>query len=86
MACGLPVAVSDIPANQEWVEDGTNGWVFRDGDADRLTRIFVQSSDLTSLLGEMGHHNRQLVERKADWQKNSMLLFDAYDIALESAR
>jgi glycosyltransferase involved in cell wall biosynthesis len=86
MACGLPVAVSDIPANQEWVEDGTNGWVFREGDADRLAQIFVQSSDATFQLGEMSRQNRQLVERKADWQKNSVQLFDAYDIALESAR
>ncbi len=86
MACGLPVAVSDIPANLEWVEDGTNGWIFHDGDADTLSRIMIQSSDSTSQLGDMSRHNRELVERKADWQKNSQKLFDAYDIALESAR
>ncbi len=36
LACGLPCAVSDIPANREWVTDGVNGWIFPDGDVDVL--------------------------------------------------
>ena len=36
LACGLPCLVSDIPANKEWVTEGENGWLFRDGDADYL--------------------------------------------------
>jgi glycosyltransferase involved in cell wall biosynthesis len=33
LACGLPVLVSDIPGNREWIEDGKAGWLFPDGDA-----------------------------------------------------
>ena len=36
LACGLPCLVSDIPANQEWVREGENGWLFPDGDDERL--------------------------------------------------
>ena len=36
LACGLPCLVSDIPANKEWVTEGENGWLFRDGDANHL--------------------------------------------------
>jgi L-malate glycosyltransferase len=36
LACGLPCLVSDIPGNKEWVEEGVNGWLFRDGDVDDL--------------------------------------------------
>jgi len=32
----LPVLASDIPANQEWVREGVNGWLFPDGNADIL--------------------------------------------------
>ena len=80
---GRPVAVSDIPANLEWVQDGINGWIFRDGDENGLARVMVQSSGSTSQLGEMSSLNRKLVERKADWNKNSLQLFEAYKIARE---
>ncbi len=36
LASGLPCLVSDIPGNREWIEDGVNGWLFRDGDVDDL--------------------------------------------------
>ncbi|MDZ4159774.1 MAG: glycosyltransferase, partial [Anaerolineaceae bacterium] len=32
LACGLPVIVSDIPSNLEWIKDGVQGWCFNDGD------------------------------------------------------
>ena len=42
MACGCPALVSDIPANLEWIEDGEQGWVFRDGDAKHLPeKLFI---------------------------------------------
>jgi glycosyltransferase involved in cell wall biosynthesis len=86
MACGKVVAVSEIPANLEWVQDGTNGWIFRDGNTDELAKVFVQSSSSTPQLGKMGSQNRQLTELKADWKKNSLMLFDAYEIAREGSR
>ncbi len=86
MACGKPVAVSDIPANLEWVRDGTNGWIFHDGDANGLARVMVQSSTSISRLGELGSQNRELAEQKANWNKNSLQLFEAYKIARDGSQ
>ncbi len=36
LASGLPVLVSDIPGNKEWIQDQDNGWLFRDGDVSAL--------------------------------------------------
>lgn len=86
MACGTPVAVSDIPANKEWVQDGVNGWVFPDGDAAALSRIMIDVCESKLRLSEMGVRNRKLMEEKADWKRNSPLLFKAYEMALEASR
>lgn len=86
MACGKAVAVSDIPANLEWVQSGINGWIFRDGDIDDLALVMVQSSLSISQLGKMGSQNRKVVEQKADWKKNSLQLFNAYNLAKEGLR
>ena len=36
LASGLPVLVSDIPGNVEWVEPGRQGWLFKDSDVTSL--------------------------------------------------
>jgi len=84
LACGLPCLVSDIPANQEWVSEGQNGWLFPDGDADALaTKILAAIQKRKSLL-EIGHNARAVAEERADWKKNSQKLMQAYQIAKET--
>ncbi len=51
MACGLPCAVSSIAGNQEWVQTGEQGWVFPDGDAEKLAEIMLAASRLTGGTG-----------------------------------
>jgi len=36
MACGLPVVVSDIPANRDWIKSGENGLLINIGDYDAV--------------------------------------------------
>ncbi len=43
MACGLPVLVSDIPGNREWVIPGENGWLFKDGDSSALASAILEA-------------------------------------------
>jgi glycosyltransferase involved in cell wall biosynthesis len=43
LACGMPCLVSDIAGNQEWVEEGVNGWLFRDGDVDDLAEKILSA-------------------------------------------
>ncbi len=85
LACGLPVLVSDIPANMEWVSDGVNGWLFQDGDgrslADRILGIMSKSSKLQAI----GQAGRKTAEEKADWSKNFGVLLKAYEQAAQAA-
>jgi glycosyltransferase involved in cell wall biosynthesis len=41
LACGLPVLVSDIPGNREWVEQGQQGWLFNSGDSSELAEKLI---------------------------------------------
>lgn len=64
MAAGLPVIVSDIPANRELIEDGHNGYVVRTGDS----VAFAQHADRIladpDLARRLGTEARQQVEER----------------------
>ncbi len=86
LACGLPVLVSDIPANMEWVSDAVNGWLFPDGDAralaDRILGIMSKRAELQTI----GQAGRKTAEEKADWSRNFGVLLKAYEEAAQAAR
>jgi glycosyltransferase involved in cell wall biosynthesis len=83
LACGLPCLVSDIPANQEWVREGENGWLFPDGDVDALATKILQAMDQRKSLPKIGNAARIVAEERADWKKNSAKLMQAYQQALQ---
>jgi glycosyltransferase involved in cell wall biosynthesis len=85
LGCGRPVVVSDIPGNREWVETGINGWIFKDGDVDDLTRIILNAANQRQKLSAMSREARRLAEERADWNKNFPLLLNAYAEALGHA-
>jgi glycosyltransferase involved in cell wall biosynthesis len=79
LASGLPCLVSDIPGNQEWIEDGVNGWLFRDGDADDLAEKILYAIKNRRSFRKIGEAARRTAEQKADWQKNFGKLLEAYE-------
>jgi glycosyltransferase involved in cell wall biosynthesis len=79
LACGTPALVSDIPANREWVEDGANGWIFPDGDAEMLANRLVEIAGRRGDLPGFGQRARQTAEKKADWGKNFPILLHSYE-------
>jgi glycosyltransferase involved in cell wall biosynthesis len=81
MACGLPALVSDIPPNLEWVDGGSNGWTFRDGDSLSLAAAILQARKSRTRLKEMGAAARRVTEKRADWSKNFPRLQEAYELA-----
>jgi len=83
LACGLPALVSDIPANQEWVAEGVNGWLFPDGNVDALSAAILRAYDERMNLAEIGRAARATAEEKADWKKNFQKLLEAYELALK---
>lgn len=78
LACGLPCLVSDIPANKEWITDGENGWLFRDGDADHLAEKILAAMNQREKLPGVGESGRRSAERRADWKKNAAALMNVY--------
>ena len=84
MACGCPALVSDIPGNREWVTDGLNGWLFRDGSVQDLAEKIEVAIESYSSLSAIGQAARALVETRADWSKNFPKLLQAYEMAYYS--
>jgi glycosyltransferase involved in cell wall biosynthesis len=80
LACGMPCLVSDIPGNREWIEDGVNGWLFRDGDVDDLAEKILTAIKKRSEFQRIGELARKTAERKADWKKNFGKLLETYDV------
>jgi L-malate glycosyltransferase len=79
LASGLPCLVSDIPGNREWIEDGVNGWLFRDGDAQDLAEKISYALKNRQLSKKIGEAARKTAEQKADWQKNFGKLLETYE-------
>jgi L-malate glycosyltransferase len=79
LASGLPCLVSDIAGNKEWVEDGVNGWLFRDGDVDDLAEKILFAIKSRRSFKKIGEAARKTAEEKADWSKNFGKLLDAYE-------
>ncbi len=83
LACGLPCLVSDIPANKEWITEGENGWLFRDGDVNQLAEKLLAVIAQREKLPEIGRAGRKSAEMRADWQKNARVLMNAYETAVQ---
>ncbi|MEJ5313547.1 MULTISPECIES: glycosyltransferase family 4 protein [Anaerolinea] len=82
LASGLPVLVSDIPGNREWVVPGEVGWLFPVDDAYTLAQGILRAVREPQTLAEMRLRARHLAEERADWRKNFPKLLDAYCMAL----
>ncbi len=86
LACGTPVLITDIPGNREWITNpGQVGWLFSDGNIEALSEGIMHAVEHRTKLPNMGQAGRQLVESRADWDKNFLQLLHAYKIALGKA-
>ncbi|MFZ0761940.1 MAG: glycosyltransferase family 4 protein [Candidatus Sulfotelmatobacter sp.] len=80
MATGLPLVVTDIPSNHEWVVEAHNGWLARarssEEFADRLLRAARLSPEQRRLFSE---RNQRIVQERADWDRNFPKLLEMYE-------
>ncbi len=87
LASGLPVLVSDIPGNREWVEHGAQGWLFPAGDIEALAhKLLAAAQSSPAELQAMRKAARAQAEARADWSQNQLLIPQAYAIALQQAK
>ena len=80
LASGLPCLVSDIAGNKDWIEEGVNGWTFRDGDVDDLAEKILFAIKNRRSFGKIGKAARLTAEEKADWSKNFGKLLEVYNV------
>jgi glycosyltransferase involved in cell wall biosynthesis len=80
MATGLPVLVTDIPSNREWVAEPENGWLAppgsAEGVADRMLRVARLAPQERKAISEC---NQRVVAERADWDKNFTRLLEMYE-------
>lgn len=82
LACGRPALVSAIPSNLEWVNNQSNGWIFRDGSSRDLAEKMCAAAESKNL-DDIGKAARKTAENKADWSKNFPVLLQAYQAACD---
>jgi glycosyltransferase involved in cell wall biosynthesis len=78
LACGLPVVVTDVPANLEWVEDGINGLVVPRQSSERLAEAIITLLQDEQRAQNMGKNNLKIALERADWDRNFAKLEEIY--------
>ncbi len=79
LASGLPVLVSDIPSNREWVIHGQEGWLFPDGSVNALAEALLEAARTPpAALQAHGRAARARAEARADWPQNFQRLLALY--------
>jgi glycosyltransferase involved in cell wall biosynthesis len=80
MATGLPVLVTDIPSNREWVTEPENGWLARAGSAEAVADKMLQAANLTAVQrNHISERNQCVVANRADWDQNFPRLLEMYE-------
>jgi len=70
MACKLPVIVSNILANKEWIKEGSNGYFFDPGDKDKLKQHILKLINSNSDRKHLANNNFVIAQKEADWNIN----------------
>jgi len=79
LASGLPVVVTDFPSNREWIVNEKNGFLSPADDkwyfAEAINRISTKNKSELKIISK---NNREVAEKRANWNKNILKLFDTY--------
>ncbi len=79
LASGLPVIISDIPSNREWITHGINGWLFPDSDERDLAELTLKVIEDTQAVQKIKIKARETAEERADWDVNKNNLKRLFD-------
>jgi glycosyltransferase involved in cell wall biosynthesis len=66
MACELAPVVTDIPANQPWINEGDNGFLFPTRDYERLAAKIVHLLRNREIREDFGKRSRNIVQQNAE--------------------
>jgi glycosyltransferase involved in cell wall biosynthesis len=84
MGVGMPVVVTDISSNREWVTPEENGWLGIDDDPKSFARAILRAAHLSETdRNGISKRNRAVVAARANWGQNVEKLLWAYDRLLQ---
>jgi len=78
MACELAPIVTDIPANQPWINDGENGFLFPTRDYKTLASKIIYLLNNEEVRKNFGRRSREIVQKKAEQQTEMKKLEGVY--------
>ena len=70
MVCGLPVVVSDVPANLEWIQDSYNGFVVPRKDSGILAKKIIRFSKDKKIRQKFDDRNLKITRERTDINEN----------------
>ena len=86
MTLGIPVIVTDIPANREWVVPGSSGLLFPPRDHEELAKQICVVLGDEGLSRSLADSALATVTARADWRANSRALEETLDGLASSDR
>jgi glycosyltransferase involved in cell wall biosynthesis len=86
MACACYPIATNIPANAQWIEDGTNGLLYTAGDTDALADCIERACQSHKERQHAGLLNRQIVEQRADWRVCVDRMSSTYEFAISKCK
>lgn len=78
MACGIFPIVSDLPANNEWINDKENGFVLKQYSEEELYNLMKNSMMDDELLISTKVKNTRIIKERAIWEENMNYIIDKY--------
>ena len=83
MACGLSPIVTDIPANQTWINDGKNGFLFPTRDYKTLASKIIYLLNNEETRENFSRRSQEIVQKKAEQQTEMKKLERIYHELVE---
>jgi glycosyltransferase involved in cell wall biosynthesis len=78
MACGCFPVCTDIPANQEWLREGENGYLVPINRPDILAQRIIHALEVPEFRRQCASKNWRIIEDRADWNKNMLTMDRVY--------
>jgi len=86
MACELAPIVTDIPANQPWINDGENGFLFPTRDYKTLASKIIYLLNNEEVRENFSRRSREIVQKKAEQQTEMKKLERVYHELVKPTR
>jgi L-malate glycosyltransferase len=86
MACGSFPIGTEIPANAQWLEHGTNGLLYPAGNSSALAACLRRALQDVALRQRAAIDNRRIVETRADWRRCVTRMDEIYNAVIDAQR